>query len=234
MFELIQKGGVFMIPIIGLSIYMTAVILFKAYQFWRLQLSNTQFVDAFFGYLYQGDLKSAMPLVNASPNPVARVIESAVACLFSSNLSLDRAKDEIKRVANAQIRELESYLKGLEMTSNVAPLLGLLGTVQGMVIAFSTLEQAGTRVDPSLLAGGIWAALLTTVAGLAIAIPALAAHYWLDSRIEKTSAAMQDTVTRIINLHSQMKQGQAPQSATAGQPSVAPFVPPHTQLQGAF
>ncbi|NDF12655.1 MAG: MotA/TolQ/ExbB proton channel family protein [Proteobacteria bacterium] len=214
-----QKGGVFMIPIVALSIFVTAVILFKGYQFWRLQLLNTQFVDQFFGYLYQGNLKSAMPLVNASPNPIARVIESAVSCIFGSNLPLERSRDEIRRVAHFQIRQLETYMKGLEMSSNISPLLGLLGTVQGMVMAFATLEHASTRIDPSLLAGGIWTALITTVAGLMVAIPSLAAHYWFESRIDKTQAIMQDTVIRIINLHSQM---QNPGSQTAYAQQAAP------------
>ena len=70
-----------------------------------------------------------------------------------------------------------SHLRGLEMTASVAPLMGLLGTVIGMINSFSKLSMSGTRVDPTILAGGIWEALLTTAGGLAVAIPALAAHY---------------------------------------------------------
>jgi biopolymer transport protein ExbB len=96
-------------------------------------------------------------------------------------------------------------MRGLELVANVSPLLGLLGTVIGMVDAFAALEQAGSKVDPSLLAGGIWTALLTTVAGLSVAIPALAAHNIFDGKIESVRARMRDITIRIFSLSNQLK-----------------------------
>ena len=82
----------------------------------------------------------------------------------------------------------------MEVISNIAPLLGLLGTVIGMINAFSKLEEAGSRVDPAILAGGIWEALLTTAFGLIVAIPALAAFYWLDGRVDKAREDMRHLI----------------------------------------
>ena len=84
------------------------------------------------------------------------------------------------------------------MVANLSPLLGLLGTVTGMVKVFAGISQTGSGVDPALLAGGIWEALLTTVAGLAVAIPALAAHYILESKIDGIRAMLKDTAMSIM------------------------------------
>src|SRR5262249_28066281 len=83
----------------------------------------------------------------------------------------------------------------------IAPLLGLLGTVSGMVKAFAKLELAGSRVDPAMLAGGIWEALLATVAGLTIAIPAMAAHYIFEGKVDRIRADMKDAAVRVILLN---------------------------------
>ena len=82
------------------------------------------------------------------------------------------------------------------MISNIAPLLGLLGTVIGMITAFSKLEESGSRVDPAILAGGIWEALLTTAFGLIVAIPALAAFYWLDGRVDNVREDMRHLIIK--------------------------------------
>jgi len=82
----------------------------------------------------------------------------------------------------------------------VGPLLGLLGTVIGMIAAFAKLSEAGTRVDPSQLAGGIWQALITTVGGLIVAVPAMAAYYLIDSIIERVRATMRDVTVQILAL----------------------------------
>jgi len=83
----------------------------------------------------------------------------------------------------------------------VAPLLGLRGTVLGMVEACQSLEAAGNRVNPAILSGGIWEALLTTAAGLIVAIPAVAAHNWLERSVERYSRFMEDVATRLCTAH---------------------------------
>lgn len=79
-----------------------------------------------------------------------------------------------------------------------SPLLGLLGTVLGMIEAFRQLASSGSQVDPSVLSGGIWQALLTTAAGLSVAIPVVLLHSWLERRVERCAHRMEDAVTRIF------------------------------------
>jgi biopolymer transport protein ExbB len=91
-------------------------------------------------------------------------------------------------------------MRALELIAAVAPLLGLLGTVFGMIEAFRALEQAGSQVDPSLLSGGIWAALLTTAAGLSIAIPTLMAFHWFDRTLERLRFLLEDRLSQLVAL----------------------------------
>jgi biopolymer transport protein ExbB len=84
------------------------------------------------------------------------------------------------------------------LIANLSPLIGLLGTVIGMINAFQALQNAGNKVDPSILSGGIWVALMTTAAGLIIAIPSAAAHNWMEGVVYRAQRAMEDAVTRVF------------------------------------
>ena len=108
------------------------------------------------------------------------------------------AREETARAARADLAEARRGLRALELISTIAPLLGLLGTVLGMIEAFQTLQEAGARADPSALAGGIWEALLTTAAGMAVAIPAGVALSWFESVTDALQADMEDAATRIF------------------------------------
>ena len=105
--------------------------------------------------------------------------------------------DEL-RGALAEVRTLSRNLRPLFLVWLIAPLLGLLGTVLGMIAAFQTLQQAGAQADPAALAGGIWEALLTTAAGMAVAIPAGVALSWFESVTDALQADMEDAATRIF------------------------------------
>lgn len=198
MLELINKGGPVMAVLFALSIYVTAVIIYKAYQFWRYRVTDCDFAKDAVNSLKRSDIDNAVILVNNQENPMARVIKTALLCLKDTSMPKESRENEIEIAGTSEIRKLETHLKGLEMAANIAPLLGLLGTVTGMVKAFAVLEEAGARIDPSLLAGGIWEALLTTVAGLSIAVPALAAHYILDGKVEHFRHNLEETITRIM------------------------------------
>ena len=93
---------------------------------------------------------------------------------------------------------LRAGLRPLELIATVAPLIGLLGTVLGMISAFRTLQDSGGQADPALLAGGIWEALLTTAAGMTVAIPASVALTWFESIAERVQREMEDMATRIF------------------------------------
>ncbi len=207
--ELLAKGGIVMAILAGLSVYVVAVVLFKVWQFMTSSATNMQFVDKVMVYVKHGELAEGGRMLGAVKGPVAKVMRVAIACVMNRKMSRKSREQEVARVGSAELRYLESHMRGLEMVATTAPLLGLLGTVMGMVAAFSTIGTAGTRIDPSMLADGIWEALLTTVAGLIVAIPALASHYVIDSQIEKVRAAMKDVTVQILSVDDQYQAANA-------------------------
>ena len=122
----------------------------------------------------------------------------AISCVLDPALDDAATREETERFARRLLTEARSGLRALDVIATVAPLLGLLGTVLGMIEAFQALQASGARADPSILAGGIWQALLTTAAGMAVAIPAALALAWFESLIDNAAADMEDLATRVF------------------------------------
>ena len=205
-FELFNRGGWVMYVILALSIYALGVIIFKSFQFWRVHLSHIQFADTFLEQIAaQGPASPQVVSMNAArlrniAHPLARLLESALIISLQPGTTPEGVREEITRVGSRELAWLESHLRGLDLAANLAPLLGLLGMVLSMVTVFSTIESAGARVDVTLLAGGIWEALLTTVFGLIVAVVAQVGYYSLDTRIERVRQAMNDAGLRLVQL----------------------------------
>lgn len=195
---LFQQGGPVMIVLLALSVLATAIILVKLYQFYQCRLRHLGFVERAMSALRSGRHNEVLHLLQQQRSPVARVMESAVQCGADPHMSAKDVEAEVSRVGAAQIRNLESWLRGLSAIAHLSPLLGLLGTVMGLITAFMRLEEVDSRVDPSILAGGIWEALLTTAFGLTVAIPAMAAFYYLEGEVDRVRAAMKDAVIRTM------------------------------------
>ena len=185
--KLILKGGPIMIILLIMSIISLAIILLKIYQFFKSDIYNSNKVIPIFKLLKDNKIVQAQELLNTIIHPSSEIILSII---DNKRLSNEDRENEVSIIGEKQIRNLEFLLKPLELIANIAPLLGLLGTVIGMITAFSKLENAGSRVDPAILAGGIWEALLTTAFGLIVAIPALGAFYWLDGKVDKVREDM--------------------------------------------
>lgn len=194
------KGGWVMYVIVALSIYVLAIALFKGYQFVTSGVFNTDFIDRAMVLIKRGELTDASAMLAREKGPVARIMRVSVIGVMNREITMKSREAEIARVGSAELRYLESHLRGLEMASSIGPLLGLLGTVIGMIAAFSKLAESGTRVDPSQLAGGIWEALITTVGGLIVAVPAMACYYLIDSIIERVRATMRDVTVQTLAL----------------------------------
>jgi biopolymer transport protein ExbB len=194
------KGGWVMYLIMLLSIYALGIIFFKAYQFYTSGIFNTGFIDRVMMHVKRGELTDASHMLSREPGPVARIMRVAIECIVNREMTMKSRESEISRVGASEVRYFESHMRGLEMAATVAPLIGLMGTVIGMIESFSKLSEAGSRVDPSMLAGGIWEALVATVGGLMVAIPALASYYLLDSLIERVRATMRDVTIQILAL----------------------------------
>ncbi len=205
---ILQKGG-FMLFILGvLSVYALGVVFFKIWQFKRANVFDRSFIDEALYEIKQGDREKATRRLSAIAGPVARIMRITFECVANRDMSPKSREAEIMRVGSSDIRYLESHIRGLEMTASVAPLIGLLGTVLGLIEAFSQLGTSGVRIDPSMLAGGIWEALITTAGGLAVAIPALGAHYVLDGIIEKVRATMKDVSVQILALEDEYRRNE--------------------------
>jgi biopolymer transport protein ExbB len=207
-FSYLHKGGFVMYMLAAMSVYAIAVIAFKLWQFKKSNVFDRSFIDPVLRDIKQGDRTQATKTLETIRGPVARIMRVTFECVANREMSQKSKEAEITRVGSADIRYLESHLRGLEMVAMIAPLMGLLGTVIGMINSFSKLSSAGTRVDPSILAGGIWEALLTTAGGLAVAIPALAAHYVLDGVIEKVRATMKDVSVQILSLEDEFRKNE--------------------------
>ena len=192
------QGGPVMWVLLVFSIVGLAVALLKCFQFFRSPIRKVDFVDAVFTKLRERKVAEAYSILKDVKNPIARVMECTINCCHKNCLKEDCLKSEIHRVGSREIRELESGLKLLSSIAHLSPLLGLLGTVLGMITAFMTLEGATTQISPALLAGGIWEALLTTAFGLAIAIPAMGIYTFLEGEVDRVKASMEDAATRIL------------------------------------
>ncbi len=184
--------------LLGLSVLAVAIIIAKMYQFTRGGLRRTAFVDEALGALEAVGHQAALEILGKRRHPVARVMEGAIRCGADPAFSTRDVEAEVGRIGSAEIRNLESWLRGLSSIAHLSPLLGLLGTVTGMITAFMRLEEGGGRVDPAMLAGGIWEALLTTAFGLTVAIPAMAGFYYLEGRVDEVRAAMKDASVRVL------------------------------------
>jgi biopolymer transport protein ExbB len=194
----LQAGGPIMVILLGLSLLALTLIFLKLLQFASLRIGARAFIDEALGYWATLRPEQALQTLGATPNPIARVLETAIRGLNCPNLKEKAVREDVLRVAAAQSQALNRYFRGLDAIITLAPLLGLLGTVLGMISAFQVLEAAGGRADPAQLAGGIWEALLTTAFGLAVAISAAAALHSLESIVERTCHTMEDAVTRIF------------------------------------
>lgn len=192
----------------ALSIYAVAVVIFKALQFKKANVFDRSFIEPALQEIKQGDRNKASQTLAGINGPVARIMRVTFECVTNREMSQKSKEAEIVRVGSSDIRYLESHLRGLEMTASIAPLMGLLGTVIGMIGSFSKLSLSGTRVDPTILAGGIWEALLCTAGGLAVAIPALGAHYILDGIIEKVRSTMKDVSVQILALEDEFRRNE--------------------------
>ncbi len=197
---LLGAGGPVLIILLILSIVALAVILMKFWQMRKLSLGDVSFVQHVLDYWRAGQVNAAMVELYRTYHPAARVLEIAIRGVAERKADEATIREEVMREGVEQIESMRSHLRGLEVIATISPLLGLLGTVMGMINAFQQMEAAGTQVSPSVLSGGVWEALLTTAVGLAIAIPVVVALNWFESKTEKARHTMEDAATRIFTV----------------------------------
>lgn len=191
------SGGPTMAVLALLSVITLATFLSKIWLFMRVRPRQTEAADALLAGLRSGQIPDAPRNLTS---PVDEVVWYA---WQQQHLDDESWQEDTLRHARQRLESLKGGLRTLEVISAVAPLLGLLGTVFGMISAFQALETAGSQVDPAILSGGIWEALLTTAAGLVVAIPALGAFHWADRTLEQSREHMQDRLSQLRILRRQ-------------------------------
>jgi biopolymer transport protein ExbB len=191
--DIIHRGGPVMIPIVMCSIFSLALIMERLSYFFRLHLGADS--DRYFGQLRDTieshRWRDAQTLCESWKGPVARVVLAGLAAREGTPQEIDEAMEE---AAHEETPTVEQHLRWLSTLAQVSTLLGLLGTVTGLVRAFQVIQTksaGGNPVSPGDLAGGVWEALITTVAGLIVAIPTILAYNYLASRVAEVQFQME-------------------------------------------
>jgi len=187
MLELLTKGGVLVVPIFLCSVLALAIFIERMIRFSLMRSRGAGLADIIIRLLRTGDATAAHEKAINSNSPMGRVLAQAIRFRSRDRETLETV---ILHATEEEVRGLSSYLQALATIGNIAPLLGLLGTVMGMIKAFMVIQQMGGKVNAAVLAGGIWEAMLTTALGLAVALPTMVAHSYLFARVDKYEARL--------------------------------------------
>jgi biopolymer transport protein ExbB len=197
MFDLIIKGGVMMIPIVILSVLAVYLIVERFMTLKKSERDPEDFMEQLREYIVQGDLSRAKNLCKEYNTPFSRMLEKGVAKLGKPLANIEAS---IENMGKIEVYKLERNLNALATIAGAAPMLGFLGTVTGMVQAFMSIAQVEGSVSPKLLSGGIYEAMLTTVAGLIVGIIAYVGYNYLTGKVEKIVHQMEYSSIEFIEL----------------------------------
>ena len=192
-----------MYPIILCSIIALAIVIERVFHLYRAEIDTKKFMDEIADKLRRNKIMESIEMCENTPGPIAHILKTGI-------LKHDRPKEEIREALEEaglhEVPRLEKNLPVLATIAHITPLLGLLGTVCGMVRAFQVIQEKSTSlhpVSPGDLAGGIWQALITTVAGLSIAIPVYVAYNYLVNKTDGFILDMERSATDLINILTQ-------------------------------
>lgn len=196
--DLISLGGPVVVALLIMSVFALALIMVKLWQFRRERVGRHDRSRQVLRAFIHGDLGAARRFPARLPSPLEQALSVAMKST-ARRAAKNAVEDAVGCVALSRLHHLQQGLRALEAIAQIAPLLGLFGTVLGMIDAFRTLQHAGDRVDPAALAGGIWVALLTTACGLAVAIPVSSILTWFEARIENERVAIETMTGKLIS-----------------------------------
>lgn len=196
MFELLKAGGILMVPIVACSILALAIVLER---FWTLRASRVsppQTINELWRWIKKKELNARKLKALQGSSPMGRVLASG---LMNAKHGREIMKESIEHEASQVIHELERFLNPLGTVATITPLLGLLGTVIGMIKVFAEIQLAGVG-DAGNLAGGISEALITTASGLSVAIPALICHRYFIRRVDELVVGMEQEAIKLVEV----------------------------------
>ena len=200
--SLLNLGGPIVYILLALSVYATAIIFYKLHIFYKVNFFKSDRTARSVKKWLEKNHDDAYESINKINDPESEVISFTMYQLLKhKKLTVKLESDireEIVRLSDERINYYSSNLNSLQVIATIAPLLGLLGTVFGMIEAFQQMEMAGKNVDPSVLSGGIWEALLTTAVGLSVAIPIVVFESYFRNIVETFKNNIESAVTKVL------------------------------------
>jgi biopolymer transport protein ExbB len=195
MIDLLSRGGILVIPILGCSIIALAIFLERMIRMSGNGRARQDLAARVLAAVRCGKIGDARDLAAADDSPQGHLLVQAVETIDQDRDTRDTV---LAHCVETEVRRQSRYLNALATIGNITPLLGLLGTVLGMIRAFMVIQNTGARVNASVLAGGIWEAMLTTALGLAVALPTVVAHSYLSSRVEQFESRLRDVIIAFL------------------------------------
>ena len=193
--DTLNVGGPALWVIFGISVVLLTVGLWKFWHLIKLGAWNRKQADEILKLWLEKKIEPS----DINPRNIrAKILAQTILAISNQNYTNDMVREECVRLANKNLNEARRGLRIIDLIITIAPLVGLLGTVLGMIEAFQALQDSGAQADHSALAGGIWEALLTTAAGMGIAIPASILLSWYDSVVSNVQADIENLATQAI------------------------------------
>jgi len=196
LYELFVKGGVIMWLILACSVLALSVVIDRFIVIRKAKINVPAFMVRLRGLIKKQDISGAVSVCMQENSPIANIIRKG---LKKYRFGHDRVKESIENAGKQEISKLEKGLPILASIAGIAPLLGFLGTVTGMITAFMTIEDLAGAANPSDLAGGIWEALLTTASGLIVGIPSLAFYNYFANRVKRLVGDMETVANDVVD-----------------------------------
>ncbi len=200
LWQLAMAGGPLMIPLLLCSIFALAISIEKFLYFSSFKTSTLKFRQRIFELIRDNKITEAVNLCDTEPSPIAKILKAGI---LKFGTSRDDIKEAIEEVSLFEIPKLEKHLSALATIAHISPLLGLLGTIAGICGSFYTIQIRSTSLNPVTpgdLAAGVWEALLTTAAGLVVAIPAFLVYHYFVHRVNTIVLEMERTATELVNV----------------------------------
>jgi biopolymer transport protein ExbB len=197
LWDLVVKGGWIMIPIILLSFVAAYIFIERYYVIKQATKEDVNFMNRIKDYIHDGKVDAAIGLCKSTDSPSARMVEKGISRLGRPLQDISTA---IENVGKLEISKLEKGFPTLATITGAEPMLGFLGTVIGMIQSFYAMSQAGSNVDVSMMSGGIYTALITTVAGLTVGILGFFAYNTLVVRVERVVFNLEATLTEFMDI----------------------------------
>ncbi len=194
---LLAHGGPVMYLLLLISAVAVVVFIERFLHCHRAQINSTEFLNGVRTVLKRNNVVEALSICDATPGPVARLVKTAI---LNRDHGRERMREALEEAGLAEVPRLEEKLNLLATIAQLAPLLGLLGTVLGFIQTFYGMESKGLQAHVSDLSTGVWQALVCAAAGLAVAIPAHAGYNYLVSRVNSIVLDMERAATEIVNI----------------------------------